>query len=88
MQGIPGNENMGIDGAMNGHVGSERREYERIHGGYGFGGGNEAEKRVLDFALSYDLAVINAYFRKSKEHYITYMSGGNRLISLCGRERM
>jgi len=39
---------------------------------------NEAGERVLDFSLSYDLAVINTYFRKREEHYITYKSGDNR----------
>jgi len=45
---------------MNGHVGRKRRGYERIHGGYGFGEGNEAGERVLDFALSYDIVIDRA----------------------------
>jgi len=47
-----------------GHVGSERGEYERVHGGYGFGKRNEAGEKVLDFASSYELAITNTYFRK------------------------
>ncbi|XP_050523222.1 uncharacterized protein LOC126895426 [Daktulosphaira vitifoliae] len=57
MQGCPDNENAMIGGDMNGHVGNERRGYERVHEGYGFSGKNEAGKRILDFAVSYDLAM-------------------------------
>jgi len=38
---------IGVD--MNCHVGSERGEYERVHGGYEFGERNEAGENVLDF---------------------------------------
>jgi len=55
-----------IGGNMNRHIASERRGYKRIHGGYGFGEGNKVGKRVMDFALPYNLAVINTYFRKWK----------------------
>ena len=36
------------------------------------------EARVLDFAVSFDLAIANTFFRKREEHYITYKSGGNK----------
>ncbi|XP_050521633.1 uncharacterized protein LOC126894562 [Daktulosphaira vitifoliae] len=57
MQGVPGNEDVVIGGDMNGHIGNERRGYERVHGGYGFSGKNEAGERILDFAVSQDLAI-------------------------------
>jgi len=66
MQGISGNEDVVIGRDIYGHVGRERKKYERIHGGFGFREGNEVGERVLDFALSYDFAVINTYFRKKK----------------------
>ena len=78
IQGIPGHEDVVIGGDMNGHVGSEKLEYERVHGGYGFGERNEAGEKVLDYAASYGLAIMNTYFKKREEHYITYKSGGNR----------
>ncbi|XP_050531470.1 uncharacterized protein LOC126900072 [Daktulosphaira vitifoliae] len=59
MQGVYGNKDAVIGGYMNGHVGNERRGYERVHGGYGFSGKNEAGERILDFTVSYDLAVKN-----------------------------
>jgi len=74
MQGIPENEDTVIGGDMNEHVGSERGEYKRVHGGYGFGQRNEAGEKVLDFASLCELVIINTYFRKRGEHYITYTS--------------
>lgn len=52
---------------MNAHVGSERREYGKIYEEYGFEDKNEAGKRILVFTLSYNVEVINTYFRKKKE---------------------
>jgi len=52
---------------------------ERINGGYGFGERNEAGEKVLGFASSYELAMVDIYFRKSEMHYITYKRGINRL---------
>lgn len=56
MKGIPGNEEAVIGGDMNGHVGSERREYKRVHGWYRFGERIEAGEKVLDFTSLYELA--------------------------------
>ncbi|XP_050524774.1 craniofacial development protein 2-like [Daktulosphaira vitifoliae] len=78
MQGVPGNMDVVIGGDMNGHVGNEWKGNERVHGGYGFSENNEAGERILDFAVSYDLAVVSTYFRKREEHYIIYKSGNNR----------
>lgn len=49
MQGIPEVEDAVTGGEMNGHVGNERGEYEKIHGGYVFGERNEAVEKFLDF---------------------------------------
>jgi len=78
MQGILGNEDVVTCGDMNGHIGSERRRYKKMNGRYNFKERNETGKIVLDFALSYDLAVVYTYFRKREEHYITYKSGDNK----------
>jgi len=52
-----------IGGGMNGHVGSER-DYERAHEKYRIGERKRGGEKVLDFASSYELAIINKYFRK------------------------
>ena len=63
---------------FNGHIGTSSEGVERIHGGFGFGRANAEGRRVLDFVVSFDLAIANTFFRKREEHYITYMSGGNK----------
>ncbi len=40
MQGIPNEENIFIGGDLNGHVGSDRKGYENVHGDFGFGNRN------------------------------------------------
>ncbi|XP_024017031.1 uncharacterized protein LOC112090299 [Morus notabilis] len=46
-----GNEdNIFIGGHFNGHVGKDRKNFERIHGGFGFGARNEEGKSILEFA--------------------------------------
>ena len=78
VQGIPGREDIVIGGDMNGHLGSNRTGYERVHGGYGFGERNYMGERVLDFAQAYELAIVNTFYRKREEHYITFKSGENK----------
>ena len=49
-----------------------------VHGGLGFGGRNSGGVSILDFAVAYDLAIVNTYFRKREEHLITFKSGNAR----------
>ena len=42
-----------VCGDLNGHVGSNRRGCEEVHGGYGIGEVNEEGVKVLDFAVAY-----------------------------------
>jgi len=46
---------------MNVQVRNERVKHESLHGGHGFSKRNEAGEKVLDFAASYDNAIINTY---------------------------
>uniref|UniRef100_A0A7I4Z3B2 Reverse transcriptase domain-containing protein n=1 Tax=Haemonchus contortus TaxID=6289 RepID=A0A7I4Z3B2_HAECO len=62
---------------MNGHVGSERRGLERVHGGRGIGVRNEEGERILDLAMAHDLAVCSTFFAKRRSQKVTYSSGGN-----------
>ena len=52
--------------------------YERVHGGYGFGERNVARETILEFVMTYDLAIANTYFKKREEHLTTFKSGLNR----------
>jgi len=33
---------------------------------------------ILDFAMAYELSIVNSYFRKKEEHLITFKSGNTR----------
>jgi len=33
----------------------------------------------LDFAVAYDLSIVNSYFRKREEHLVTFKSGSARM---------
>ena len=78
LQEIPIGERIFIGGDLNGHVGKANRGYERVHGGYGFGERNEMGDAILDFAVGYDLAIANTFFKKRNVHLITFKSGSNK----------
>ena len=77
MRGMPQGEHVFIRGDFNGHVGKDRRGYEMVHGGHGFGDRNDSGEAILDFAVAYDLIVANTFFRKRDEYLITFKSGTN-----------
>ncbi|XP_068240235.1 craniofacial development protein 2-like [Palaemon carinicauda] len=56
----------------NGHVGSENEVIGRLHRGHGIGERNPEGESVVDFAVSFDLAIVNTFFKKKMEHLITY----------------
>ncbi|KAL6536568.1 hypothetical protein OROGR_013140 [Orobanche gracilis] len=65
---IPMGEKLIIGGDLNGHVGVSRDGFESVHGGFGFGDMNEAGNCILDFALAYDLGIMNTWFEKRDSH--------------------
>ena len=76
--GVPRLEGLFVAGDLNGHIGSNRDRYEDVMGHFGFGGQNvEGEGgTVLDFCRNHQLQILNTYFKKDREKYITYKSGG------------
>lgn len=50
---------------------------------------NEGGERILDFALSFDLAICNTFLKKANSQYVTYKSGGreSQIDFLMGRRR-
>ncbi|CAH9078319.1 unnamed protein product, partial [Cuscuta europaea] len=74
---VPRGEKLVIGGDLNGHVGPSRDGFESVHGGHGFGTRNEAGKNILDFASTYELTVMNTWFKKRDSHLVTYRSGAN-----------
>lgn len=65
-------------GDLNGHVGKNQDGFEGVHGGHGFGKRNPEGDRILSFADSMNMIVVNTWFQKKEEHFITYKSGQDR----------
>ena len=76
-------------GDFNGHVGKDCDGYEGVHGGFGYGIRNVEGERVLEFADSFSLKIVNTWFKKHVEKLVTYESGGHRTMIdyiLVGKE--
>ena len=48
----------------------------RVHGGHGIGERNAEGESIVDFAMSFDMAIVNTFFKNKREHRITCRSGG------------
>jgi hypothetical protein len=55
----------------------ERTGFESVYGGQGFGDRNEVGTEILNFALAYDLTIVNTWFKKRDSHLVTFRSGLN-----------
>jgi hypothetical protein len=64
-----------IGGDLNEHVGSTRVGFDGVHGDFGYGSRNQEGEGILNFALAYDLIVLNTIFRKRFSHLITFSNG-------------
>ena len=60
----------------NGHVGEGNKGDEKIIGRYGSETKNKEGSMVVDFGKRMDLPIVNAYFEKKDEHWVTYNIGG------------
>jgi hypothetical protein len=65
VRGVPSGEKLFIGWDLNSHVGTTRRGFERVHGGFGYSEQNQEGEDILNFAVAYDLMVANT-FRKKK----------------------
>ena len=86
---IPGEERVIVGGDLNGHVGTDKRVISRIHGGQGMGDRNEEGDNIVDFALAFDIAIVNTFFMK--KDYVTYRSGGRESqidFLMCRRQHL
>jgi hypothetical protein len=54
------------------HVGSTRVGFDGIHGGFWYGSRNQEGEGILNFALAYDLIVVNTLYRKRASHLETF----------------
>ena len=65
---------VGVD--LNGHIGRSRDGIERIHGGWGMRDGNDEGENIVDTAMAFDLAIVNTFFEKKVNQFVTYNCGG------------
>ncbi|XP_068229599.1 craniofacial development protein 2-like [Palaemon carinicauda] len=80
-----------VIGDLNGHLGITKEGIERVHGGWGVGKRNDEGERVIDFAVAFDLAMINSFFGKKINRLITYSSDGRESqidLLLCKRDHV
>jgi hypothetical protein len=71
---VPISEKLFIGGDLNGHVGSTRVDFDGVHEGFGYGSRNQEAEGILNFALAYDLFVMNTLFTKRVSHLVTFSS--------------
>ena len=89
MTSIPEEERGTVGGDLNGHLGTSNRVISRIHGGLGVGERNVEGETIIDFAVAFDMALVNTFF--TKKEYVTYRSGGRETqidFILCRRKHL
>jgi hypothetical protein len=60
---VPLSEKFFMGGYLNGHVDPTRIGFNVVHKSLGYGSRNQEGKGILNFALAYDLIVMNNLFR-------------------------
>ena len=78
MQCVPKTEKLYLRGDSNGHIGDKANGYDRTHGGFGFGERNSGGVAILNFAVAFDLSIINSLFKKRESHLVTFRSGSSK----------
>ena len=68
-----------VGGDLNGHIGRSRDGIERIHGGWGMRDRNDEGEKIVDTAMAFDLAIVNTFFEKKVNQFVTYNSGGREI---------
>ncbi|KAF7693224.1 hypothetical protein HF521_008540 [Silurus meridionalis] len=68
VDGVPRKERLVIGADFNGNVGEGNRGDEEVMGRYGFKERNVEGQMVVDFAKRMEIAVVNTYFKKKKDH--------------------
>ena len=77
---VPHKEKLVLAGDLNGHVGESQIGFERWHGRFSVGERNEEGENILHLAQAFDLAIVNTFYSKRREHLLTNMSGGKATV--------
>ena len=78
VRSAPPEDKIIVGGDFNAHIGRDRIGHRRTMGRHGFGSRNEDGEKLLEFAGSLDLVVLNTFFRKRESQTVTYESGRHR----------
>ncbi|VDP21805.1 unnamed protein product [Heligmosomoides polygyrus] len=62
---------------LNGHVGATKDGYS-CHGGFEYGSRNAHGERILEYAESHNLTIVNTVFRKRDSYLISYYSRSSK----------
>ena len=73
---IPNEEDLIIGGDLNEHVGDRADRLEEVMRRFGLGILNEDGERILQFCQSNGLRLLNTFFKKPRQHLVSYSSGG------------
>ncbi|VDP30052.1 unnamed protein product [Heligmosomoides polygyrus] len=68
---VPSKDVIIVAGDLNGHVGATKGGYS-CHGGFGYGSRNADGERLLEYAESYNLTIVNTAFRECDSHLISF----------------
>ncbi|VDO99439.1 unnamed protein product [Heligmosomoides polygyrus] len=74
---VPTKDVIIVAGDLNGHVGATKDGYS-CHGGFGHGSRNADGGRILEYAESHNLTIVNTVFRKRDSHLISCYSGSTK----------
>ena len=61
IRSAPEGDYITVAGDFNGHVGQDRKGFERVHGGRGFGRRNQEGERIVELAEAHDLAIATPF---------------------------
>ena len=75
MGSVAEDERIVLGGDLNGHIGQENGNIQRVHGGWGVGERNEEGEQIIDFSMAFGLAIVNTFFKKKEAQMLTYKSG-------------
>ncbi|VDO19673.1 unnamed protein product [Heligmosomoides polygyrus] len=67
---VPSKDVIIVAGDLNGHVGAAKDGYS-CHGGFGYGSRNPDGERILEYAESHSLTIVNTVFRKRDSYLIS-----------------
>ena len=75
MDKVVTSDNVLVGSDFNGHVGSDMGGFGEVHGGLGIGQMNDRGIRLLDWAVSRGLHLMNTCSQKRKSRLVTFRSG-------------